>query len=78
MMTQMDSVFVKNIKADKTMEIVRELRAMGLVQGKDFEFKYLQAQWDYYGDNQIRDTGGAEFYFREGKWRTYIALKYAS
>ena len=63
--------------ANRTMEIVRDLRSMGLVQGRDFEFKYNQARYDNDGWQTIRPRG-AEFYFREGKWITYITLKYAT
>ena len=35
-----ESVIINNIDAATTMEIVRDLRNMGLVQGKDFEFRY--------------------------------------
>lgn len=73
-----ESVFVPGVKAEATMQIVRDLRALGLVQGTDFEFRYLQDS--YIDGDWTKGTrlGGAEFYFREGKWRTYMALKYAT
>jgi hypothetical protein len=59
------------------MDIVKELRELGLVQGKDFAFRYQPRQEDgfTYEDTTPR---GCEFYFNEGKWRSYMALKYAA
>jgi hypothetical protein len=72
-----ESIFLKGLTANDTMEIVKELRALGLVQGKDFEFRYQPRQEDgfTYEDTVPR---GCEFYFSEGKWRSYMALKYSS
>ena len=72
----MELVFVENINAEATMQIVRDLRKMGLVQGRDFEFKYQQARYNNDGFESVSPCG-AEFYFREGKWATYCSLKYA-
>ena len=65
---------VKHIKPDECMTIVRELRAHGLVQGTDFDFKYCPAEYDHEGVEPSR----AEFYFYKEKWGTFFAIKYAS
>jgi hypothetical protein len=72
-----ESIFLKGLSASDTMEIVKELRAMGLVQGRDFEFRYQPRQDDGF---TYEDTvpKGCEFYFNEGKWTSYMALKYSS
>lgn len=72
-----NSIFIEGIGPDETIKIVRELRALGLVQGKDFDFKYQKAIYDYYGDTQPVPCG-ANFYLYEGKWATYFSLRYAT
>lgn len=62
---------------ETTMAVVRELREFGLIQGKDFEFKYTQAQYNNDSWTEISPRG-TEFYLREGKWITYLSLKYAT
>ena len=73
-----DSVWVEHIKPEKAMEIVRELRAAGLTQGKDFDFSYRPSGYINGDYSQGVEPGGAEFYFYKGKWRTYFALKYGT
>jgi len=71
-----DKVFVPGIDASQTMELVRELRAKGLVQGTDFNFAYQQTLWD---DNYIQlKPQGAEFSFRDPKWVTFFRIKYGT
>lgn len=48
--------------AADVLEIVRELRRQGLVQGNDFDFKY--------------DHTVSMFYFYQEKYATWFALKY--
>lgn len=71
-----ESVFIAGLDANQTMDIVRELRKLGLVQGTDFDFRYQQREYSFYGDKDEKPRG-AEFYLREGKWCTYLTLKYA-
>ena len=77
MLTETVQPIFLELDAAQTMEIVRELRRLGLIQGIDFDFKYLKAKHDIYHYAEISPRG-AEFYLREGKWRTYFTLKYAS
>jgi hypothetical protein len=59
------------------MEIVRDLRTSGCVQGKDFDFAYNQASYnnDSWEAVTPRHT---EFRFYTDKWATWFALKFAS
>lgn len=57
------------------IDIVKELRASGLVQGKDFDFAFYQTRWD----PMIGDVKGfTSFTFYEEKLATWFALKYGS
>lgn len=57
------------------MEIVKELRSQGLVQGKDFDFAYHQAKWD---DMIGEIPKKVIFSFYENKWATWFILKYVN
>lgn len=71
----MDKVFIPHVDAAETMELVRELRRKGLVQGKDFDFAYQKAQYDYFSsEEQVRQ--GCEFRFTDSKWATFFRIKY--
>jgi hypothetical protein len=57
------------------IDIVKELRASGLVQGKDFDFAFHRTRWDH----MIGDVKGfTNFIFYEEKLATLFALRYGS
>ena len=57
------------------IDIVKELRASGLVQGKDFDFAFYRTRWD----PMIGDVSGfTNFIFYEEKLATLFALRYGS
>ena len=57
------------------IDIVKELRASGLVQGKDFDFAFHRTRWD----PMIGDVKGfTNFIFYEEKLATLFALRYGS
>ena len=58
------------------MEIVRRLREDGLVQGTDFEFKYMPAK--YYDNFSYKPAQEeqAQFTFSKDKHATFFTLKY--
>lgn len=57
----------------ETLDIVRELRTLGMIQGRDFDFKYEPAQYDgWHPKNGKR----ALFIFYQEKHATYFTLKY--
>jgi len=69
-------VRVDNVDPNQTMEIVRELRAQGLVQGTDFDFAYYQACQNYDGEWDSK-TKHAVFKFHTEKYATLFAIKYS-
>jgi hypothetical protein len=63
------------IDAQRTMEIVRELRQQGMIQGIDFEFTYVSST-----EFTITDSPRprhAIFAFNTEKYATFFALKYS-
>ena len=60
---------------NEILDIVKELRASGMVQGKDFDFAFYQNRWD----PMIGDVRGfTNFTFYKEKLATLFALRYAS
>ncbi len=60
---------------NEVMDIVRELRAQGLVQGKDFDFAYNPPEEDWMNGTQIARF--TRFTFYEEKWGTWFTLKWS-
>jgi hypothetical protein len=58
---------------NEILEIVRELRDSGLVQGVHFDFAYNQTRWDDMIGEIPKQT---VFTFHEEKYATLFALKY--
>lgn len=58
------------------MDIVRELRAQGLVQGRDFDFAYKPEQYDNDGWTSIHKRYTV-FMFHTEKYATLFAIKYS-
>jgi hypothetical protein len=71
----MKQVVIAKRSAGQIMEIVQELRASGLVQGKDFDFAYYQSRWDEMIGEVPSET---VFTFYQDKYSTLFALKYSS
>ena len=71
----MIEVKLDNYTPNESMEIVRELRAKGLVQGKDFDFAYTHAEHDPITGHLIAGRNTV-FKFYEEKWATWLILKY--
>ena len=57
------------------MEIVRELRGQGMVQGRDFDFAYHQARYDV-GSYDGVENRKTIFTFHTEKYATLFTLKY--
>lgn len=68
-------VFVPYINAVEAIEMVKELRTKGLVQGLDFEFAFHHARYQL-GDEGHVIPKGVEFKFRDAKWVTFFRMKY--
>jgi hypothetical protein len=58
---------------NEIMDIVRELREQGLMQGKDFDFAYNQSKWDEMIGEIPSHT---VFTFYTEKYASFVALKY--
>lgn len=71
-----NEVFIRTKGAEPVMPIVRWLRASGLVQGTDFDFKYHPRDWDMQTYEIVRQ--GVSFYFKEEKWATFMRIKYGN
>ena len=67
-------VELKSKNPNEVIEIVRELRAQGLVQGKDFDFEYRPETWDNFSMLTERCT---VFTFYDERWGTWFTLKWA-
>jgi hypothetical protein len=57
------------------MEIVRELRVQGMVQGRDFDFAYHQPRYDV-GSYDGVENRKTIFTFHTEKYATLFTLKY--
>jgi hypothetical protein len=69
------TVVIENRDVTDVLDIVKELKASGLVQGVHFDFAYNQSRWD----PMIGDVKGfTNFTFYEEKYSTLFALKHLS
>jgi len=69
------TITIEDRDPNAILDIVKELRASGLVQGVHFDFAYNQSRWD----PMIGDVKGfTNFTFYEEKYSTLFALKYLS
>lgn len=62
-----------NKDPNEVMDIVRSMRANGMVQGKDFDFAYYQSRWDEMIGEIPKNV---EFRFYEEKLATWFALRW--
>ena len=69
------TVVVENRNVSDVLDIVKELKTSGLVQGVHFDFAYNQSRWDPMIGNV---KGFTNFTFYEEKYSTLFALKYLS
>ena len=60
---------------NEILDIVKQLRASGLVQGVHFDFAFNQSRWDEMIGEIPKNT---VFTFYEEKYSTLFALKYLS
>jgi hypothetical protein len=63
--------------ASEVMRIVQDVRAMGLIQGTDFDFAFHQAVHDPISGH-LREPKHTIFTFYESKWATLFNMKWAS
>jgi hypothetical protein len=68
-------VKINNLSPNDSIEIIRDIREQGLVQGKDFDFAYHQTTWDKV-NYQMIEPEHTVFKFHNDKWATWFSLKY--
>lgn len=69
----MTNITLHDRSPNEVLEMVKELRQQGLVQGTDFDFAYNQGRWD----EMIGEVPkSAIFSFYTEKYATLFALKY--
>lgn len=64
------------MRADRTLELVRALRAEGYVQGVDFDFSHEIPRWDYFSDEPI-EKPHTRFTFYNDHVAFIFQLKYS-
>mgnify|MGYP000217822027 FL=1 len=69
------TVVIENRGVSDVLDIVKELKTSGLVQGVHFDFAYNQSRWDPMIGNV---KGFTNFTFYDEKYSTLFALKYSS
>jgi hypothetical protein len=69
------TINVEDKDPNEILDIVKQLRASGLVQGVHFDFAYTQSRWDEMIGEIPKNT---QFTFYEEKYSTLFALKYLS
>lgn len=81
----MKEIIVYDLDVNSTLDIVRALRAQGLMQGRDFDFSYnkaLHRDWTNWDEAEEPDAvitpRHAMFRFYDDKYATLFALRYAS
>lgn len=62
--------------AGEVLELVKELRSSGLVQGQDFDFKYQPPVWDNFSGDAVHNKHTV-FYFYTEKYATFYQLKWS-
>jgi hypothetical protein len=64
------------MRADRTLELVKMLRAEGYVQGVDFDFAHEIPRWDYFSDEPI-EKPYTQFTFYNDHVAFIFQLKYS-
>lgn len=57
--------------------IVHELRQVGLLQGKDFDFAYKPSQWDNFSGDAVYNRRTVFSFYTE-ELASWFSLKYAN
>ena len=70
----MKTITLTGKNPNEIMDIIREMRSAGWIQGTDFDFAYHQSRWD----DMIGEVPKyAIFTFYTEKYATFFALKWA-
>lgn len=68
-------MILHNKSANEAIDIVHDIRRMGLLQGIDFDFKFMPTECDPASGQVITDKHTV-FTFYDDKWATLFALKW--
>jgi hypothetical protein len=71
----MKEIVLKHRKPTEIIEIVREMRDSGLIQGKDFDFKYNQTKWNDWNNEAVTPEHTVFIFYTEA-CATWFTLKY--
>jgi hypothetical protein len=67
------NIVILHKDASRILDIVKELKGQGLVQGVDFDFAFHQSRWDEMIGEVPKET---VFTFYSEKYATLFALKH--
>ncbi len=70
------NVVILHKDANQVMDIVKDLRQQGLIQGHDFDFAFSQAKYNNDGWEAVTPRQTV-FTFYSEKYATLFALKYS-
>ncbi len=70
-------VIVHDCTPNEIMDIVKDIRQQGYVQGVDFDFAYHKPTWDTFG-HEAPTRRYTVFTFHVEKYATLFALKYGN
>ena len=69
------TITIENRSVSDVLDIVKELKTSGLIQGVHFDFAFVQSYWNAMTGEIPKHT---TFTFYEEKYSTLFALKYIS
>jgi hypothetical protein len=70
-------IILEGKTASEVINLVHSLREQGLVQGKDFDFKYQQRRWSYILDEPDIPEHAVFTFYGNNKWATWFKLKWS-
>ena len=71
----MTEIVLKHRKPTEILDIVREMRDNGMVQGVDFDFKYNQAKYENWSGDAVAPEHTV-FIFHTEQLASWFTLKY--
>lgn len=69
-------IVLENKSPTEVIALAHSLREQGLVQGKDFDFKYYQKRWSYTSDEMDTPEYVVFTFYGNTKWATWFKLKW--
>lgn len=73
----MIEIVIIDVDPSGILEIVRDLRQNGLVQGQDFDFTYRPSKWDNFSGDPVYNRSTV-FTFYQEELASWFALKYTN